>query len=94
MQSLQREAPDIEEVYVCGGGAFNLFLMERLATHFSGTVTTTSALGIHPDHVEGAAFAWLAEQFLAHSTHIKKWFSRKQKTPKKSDLESLLCLLL
>lgn len=67
MQSLQREAPDIEEVYVCGGGAFNLFLMERLATHFSGTVTTTSALGIHPDHVEGAAFAWLAEQFLARA---------------------------
>ncbi len=67
MDALKREAPDIAEVYVCGGGAFNLFLMERLAVHFPGKVTTTSALGIHPDHVEGAAFAWLAEQFLTRT---------------------------
>lgn len=64
VEALKREAPDIKELYVCGGGAFNRFMMERLATHFPGLVSSTTKLGIRPDHVEGAAFAWLAEQFL------------------------------
>ncbi len=64
LEALKREASDIRELYVCGGGAFNRYLMERLAAHFAGLVTSTTKLGIRPDHVEGAAFAWLAYQFL------------------------------
>lgn len=64
IEALRREAPDIRELYVCGGGAFNRYLMERLARHFTGLVASTAKLGIRPDHVEGAAFAWLARQFL------------------------------
>ena len=45
---------------VCGGGAHNGFLLERLAAVHDGTVTTTTQLGLEPDWVEGAAFAWLA----------------------------------
>ncbi len=48
-------------VLVCGGGASNARLMERLAAHCgSATVTDTRAFGIAPDQVEAAAFAWLA----------------------------------
>lgn len=64
IQALHREAPEIEEIFVCGGGAFNHFLLERLQSHFKGLVTTTDQLGVAPDHVEGAAFAWLAHQFI------------------------------
>lgn len=46
---------------VCGGGASNSFLMERLAANCpeSGPVTT-EAWGVHPDWVEAAGFALLA----------------------------------
>lgn len=49
------------KIYVCGGGAHNAFLMERIQAH-SGVyqVTTTQELGIAPDWIEAAAFAWLA----------------------------------
>lgn len=51
------------EVYVCGGGAHNQQMMQRLSQLMSpATVQTTSVLGIEPDWVEAAAFAWLARQ--------------------------------
>lgn len=56
-----------EEVYVCGGGAHNRDLMDRLAKVLPvGTaLASTEALGIHPDWVEAATFAWLAQRTLA-----------------------------
>ncbi|MCL1141929.1 anhydro-N-acetylmuramic acid kinase [Shewanella gaetbuli] len=49
------------EIYVCGGGALNKALMRRLAKLLPGyQLSTTSALGIDPQWVEGIAFAWLA----------------------------------
>lgn len=52
-------------LYVCGGGAFNDYLMERLKAHMpAGTVDTTATLGLDPAWVEGVAFAWLAQRFL------------------------------
>ncbi|HVY06027.1 MAG TPA: anhydro-N-acetylmuramic acid kinase [Burkholderiales bacterium] len=53
-----------EEIYVCGGGASNPALMQRLATAAPIPVKTTAALGIDPDWVEACAFAWLARQAL------------------------------
>ncbi len=54
---------DVEEVYVCGGGAHNQTLMEGLTKALAPKkVTTTEALGIHPDWVEAIAFAWIAKQ--------------------------------
>ncbi|MCZ7559554.1 MAG: anhydro-N-acetylmuramic acid kinase [Burkholderiaceae bacterium] len=48
-------------VFVCGGGARNRFLMERLAASAApAKVSTTQALGVDPQAVEAAAFAWLA----------------------------------
>jgi anhydro-N-acetylmuramic acid kinase len=56
-----------EEYYICGGGAHNRFLLQRLAQLLApANVQTTEALGIHPDWVEATAFAWLARQTLLH----------------------------
>jgi anhydro-N-acetylmuramic acid kinase len=58
-------APEV--LYVCGGGAFNGELMRRIAARMPGTgVTDTSALGIPPDQVEAALFAWLAYRRMAN----------------------------
>jgi len=68
-KSILRYAPDIEEVLVCGGGVHNSDLMQRLRSYLSGTqVTSTDALGLHPDWVEAAAFAWLAKRCLEGKT--------------------------
>jgi len=50
-------------LWVCGGGAHNRFLLERIAAHLPGwQVETTAAVGMAPDWVEAMAFAWLAYQ--------------------------------
>jgi len=49
--------------YLCGGGARNHFLVERLALALPEcTVTTTAELGLDVDFVEACAFAWLARE--------------------------------
>jgi len=51
--------------FVCGGGAHNRFLLERLRHLLPhSSVDTTSTLGLDPDYVEAAAFAWLARERL------------------------------
>ena len=51
------------DVYVCGGGALNPLLMQRLITLMPDhTIQTTETLAIDPMFVEAVAFAWLAEQ--------------------------------
>jgi len=65
---LERYFPHCQELYICGGGAHNDFLMARIDT-LTGSdtkVNSTSTLGIAPDWIEAAAFAWLAKQTLAH----------------------------
>jgi len=64
-----REAPEAmraRRALVCGGGAYNQDLMRRLAAALPGVpVDTTDRCGIAPEHVEGAAFAWLAHCYLS-----------------------------
>ena len=57
-----------DEVYFCGGGIHNIRLMEVIAAELGldAPLPTTAALGIDPDWVEAAAFAWLACQTLTH----------------------------
>lgn len=57
------------EIFVCGGGTYNRFLMERLkALNPQHYIETTDKLGIHPMDVEGATFAWLAYRTLNRLT--------------------------
>jgi anhydro-N-acetylmuramic acid kinase len=54
-------ASDVREVFACGGGVHNAALMSALRSELPGTaVDTTAALGVDPDFVEAAGFAWLA----------------------------------
>ena len=56
----------VEEVYVCGGGAHNSDLMQRLQSPLApARLDSTAALGIDPDWVEAMTFAWLAQRTLA-----------------------------
>lgn len=53
------------EVFLCGGGAHNAALRERITALTPGfRVAITSELGLDPDWVEAAAFAWMAKQTL------------------------------
>jgi anhydro-N-acetylmuramic acid kinase len=55
-----------KELIVCGGGAFNHFLLQRLQARLPFLRVDTSDLhGLPPLQVEATAFAWLARQMLA-----------------------------
>ncbi len=55
-----------DEVLVCGGGAHNLDLLQRLQHLLPDkSVDTTRKVGLDPDWVEGILFAWLARERLA-----------------------------
>lgn len=53
------------KVFVCGGGAHNQFLLQRLEYFLPEfSLASTEKLGVHPNWVEAMAFAWLAKQTL------------------------------
>lgn len=65
IDAIDQFAGDTQEVFICGGGAHNPFMLELLESGLGGRrVGTTAELGIDPDWVEAAAFAWLARQTL------------------------------
>jgi len=60
-----RYAKESKALIVCGGGAFNLYLLERLQAALPWLrVSTSDAHGLTPLQVEATAFAWLARQML------------------------------
>jgi len=65
IDALRKHAPKTTTVYICGGGARNDYLMQRLRAQ-DGTISidTTDKLGVDPDYVEAIAFAWLAKNTL------------------------------
>ena len=65
MLAVQKHCHGAEEIYLCGGGAHNQTLRDRLAASLSDCrVKTTDALGADGDYLEAIAFAWLAQQAL------------------------------
>lgn len=63
--ALTRWMPSCQRLLVCGGGVHNRQLRHDLRTTLPGVlIESTAALGIEPDWVEAAAFAWLAHRTL------------------------------
>lgn len=57
----------VHELLVCGGGALNAHLMQRLSRLLpTARVQSTEAVQMDPMHVEASAFAWLAHAFVTH----------------------------
>lgn len=61
---IKRYATPTTQVFICGGGAHNTTLCAEISKNLEQSVQTTTALGIHPDCVESALFAWLAKERL------------------------------
>jgi len=62
-RAVRDHASAARRVLICGGGARNTQLMQRLAAHLGDRrLASTQTLGIAPEHVEAMAFAWLAQR--------------------------------
>lgn len=59
-QAVNSYAAEAEEIIVCGGGAYNGYLLQLLAAETKKPVRLSDELGIGAQQVEAAAFAWLA----------------------------------
>lgn len=56
-------AEPIKACFVCGGGAHNHYLLDRLRLQLPGSdISSVETLGSDPDFVEAMAFAWLARE--------------------------------
>lgn len=56
-------APQLDALFICGGGVHHPLLMQGLNDYFNArhvAVSTTDALNLNPQQVEAAAFAWFA----------------------------------
>ena len=61
--AIRQHVPETEAIYVCGGGAYNSYLMTRLKEELGGIrVADIATLGLKADRVEAMAFAWLARR--------------------------------
>jgi anhydro-N-acetylmuramic acid kinase len=63
--SIRQFCTAAQEIYLCGGGAHNQALVQRLKTALpNARIELTDQLGIGADWLEAIAFAWLAQQTL------------------------------
>lgn len=72
-QSIQRalfaHCDNVDEIYLCGGGAKNHFLVSELKRQMPDTmISITDQLGIEIDWAEAIAFAWMAKQCIQQKT--------------------------
>ncbi len=65
VDAIKAECPSAGAIYLCGGGAHNSFLCERIGYHAGRLhVASTRSIGLDPDWVEAIAFAWLAKRHI------------------------------
>lgn len=63
--AIKRQQYPLDRLILCGGGAYNQYLQERIAAYLPQVRVCSSAqFGLPPDQVEAVAFAWLARQTL------------------------------
>ncbi len=66
-RALLGKLPEARRLLVCGGGALNTHLMQRLDELMPRTqVATTDTVGLPALQVEATAFAWLAKSCIDH----------------------------
>ncbi|QEI09107.1 anhydro-N-acetylmuramic acid kinase [Pigmentiphaga aceris] len=63
--AVRLHAPGVEEMLVCGGGAYNRALVADLAARLGIPVQATDAVGVPANEMEALAFAWLAAMHVA-----------------------------
>ena len=73
-ETIAREVTNLpdttNEIYICGGGAYNKQLMFQLEKSlYPKIIASTSQLETPPEWVEATAFAWLAKQTLTNHHH-------------------------
>jgi len=62
-ESINWQVEQISEIILCGGGAHNHTLVQRLQELLHPLpVMTSDSVGLSPDWVEGVAFAWMARK--------------------------------
>ena len=52
----------VDDIYICGGGIYNLDLIRRMKNLTNKNINSIEKLDWSPDWLEAAAFAWLAKQ--------------------------------
>ena len=58
---IRQHAEKAVDIILCGGGAHNHFLVERLSSHLQESeLNSTGYFGYDPDAIESMCFAWLA----------------------------------
>jgi anhydro-N-acetylmuramic acid kinase len=63
--AIKNQCLGTKEIYLCGGGAHNQTLCNRLAVLVPDCIVkNTDTLGVDGDYLEALAFAWLAQQTL------------------------------
>lgn len=68
-RSVLDHAPQTQRLIVCGGGAYNGYLLQRIAHHLPGCLVETSDQhGLPALQVEATAFAWLAHRTIERQT--------------------------
>lgn len=59
----------VNRLIVCGGGAHNIFLMDKLSQKLSNIeVLKSDSVGINSNYLEAIAFAWLAYKRVNHES--------------------------
>ncbi len=83
-QAVRHHGGTTERLLLCGGGAYNTELRQRLqAAAPHQHVQTTATLGLAPEQVEAVAFAWLAH---------RRVYGRVNNRPEVTGSERPLCL--
>ncbi|MCX5773508.1 MAG: anhydro-N-acetylmuramic acid kinase [Fusobacteria bacterium] len=63
VNDIKKYCPKIDALYLCGGGAYNTYLVEKLKESLGDVIIeTTQKIGLHPQWMEAVAFAWFAKR--------------------------------
>lgn len=66
-RAMEKNCQGAQEIYLCGGGAYNSQLLSRLRLRLPAIkIALSEELNIPAQQMEATAFAWLAKQTLEH----------------------------